>query len=292
MDETGKMSHKEIARLLRGRIPAGEEAPELARFLSDFDATYPEPSVDHCEAAHLSAIFAAAQQLAEPETPVAVLAGGTPKSAPRAPRLGDEKRSWTARRFPKWAGVKLAIPVAIMLLAFGGVAFADEFVYHEASGAAGSTESTQPRTVGTVFEATGRDDGRGPASSMGGQSGVNDAGEAAVGQEDQNGQNYQNHQTDQKGQNYQNDQTDSDDTAVDQKDRNDQSDANDTAIGQKGQNDQSDANDEVIGQKGQKDQSDANDAVIGQNDQHDQHVNEDQGDRGSPAATKRTETSR
>ena len=97
MDETGKMNKRGIERLLSARMPAGEEAPELARFLRDFDATYPEPRIDHCEADHLSAIFAAAQQVAETESPAAKHAGRT----------------------LKWAGVKLAIPVAVILFAFG-----------------------------------------------------------------------------------------------------------------------------------------------------------------------------
>ena len=124
MNETGEMNDRDVECLLRGRIPAAEEAPKLVGFLADFDATYPEPSIDHCEAGHLSAIFAAAQQLADTDRPMVARIGDNSMSAQRTRGLGDERRDLMARRLPRWLGVKLVIPIAVLLFAFGGVAVA------------------------------------------------------------------------------------------------------------------------------------------------------------------------
>jgi hypothetical protein len=125
-------------------LPADEESPELARFLKDFAAVCPEPSIDHCEAAHLNAIFASAQHLADPGHPTPGQVGETPKLTSRSSGLGTERGNWMARRSPKWLGIKLVIPLAILLFAFGGVALAGGLVYHQASEAGDSPVITQP----------------------------------------------------------------------------------------------------------------------------------------------------
>ena len=235
MDETGEIKDTEIARLLSGRMPADEEVPELARFLRDFDATYPEPSIDHCEAAHLSAIFAAAEQSAEAETAVAKQVTGTWKSVPRAPVLGHNHRSWAARRFPKWAGVKLAIPIAIILFAFGGVALAGGLVYHEASGTGVSTGMTQPGPVDAELDATNQDD----------------SDDAAIEEQEQS------------------DQDDSDDAAIEEQEQSDQDDSDDAAIEEQEQSDQDDSDDAAIEEQEQTDQDDSDDAAVEEHDQSD-----------------------
>ncbi len=158
MNEPGEMNDRDVERLIRGRIPVPEEAPKLAGFLADFDATYPEPSIDHCEAGHLSAIFAAAQQLAEADQPLARPTGENPRSGQRTRGLGDERRDWMARRLPRWLGVKLAIPIAILLFAFGGVAVAGGLVYHQATSADSPPEVTQPGSSDTTLDPIGQDD--------------------------------------------------------------------------------------------------------------------------------------
>ncbi len=251
MDETGEIKDTEIARLLSGRIPADEEAPELARFLRDFDATYPEPSIGHCEAAHLSAIFAAAQQSVETESAVARPVTGTPKSAPRAPVLRDSHRSWTGRRFPKWAGVKLAIPIAIILFAFGGVALAGGLVYHEASSTGISTEMTQPGPVDAELDANDQDDSDDAAIEEHEQSDQDDSDDAAIEEHEQS------------------DQDDSDDAAIEEHEQSDQDDSDDAAIEEHEQSDQDDTDDAAIEEHEQSDQDDSDDAAIEEHEQSD-----------------------
>ncbi len=229
MDDTGEMNDRDIERLLGGRMPADGEAPGLARFLGDFDATYPEPSLDHCEAAHLSAIFAAAQQPAESERPLPGQASATPKPAPR---------NWTARRFPKWAGVKLAIPLAIMLFAFGGVALAGGFVYHEVSDPGRSTEVTQPGPGDTVLDATDVDDADGAAIVEGEQKHLDDPDDAAI----EKGDGDDLGEADEADEGHEADEADEadegDDPAIEENDRSDQSDADGLAIEEEDPGDQ------------------------------------------------------
>jgi hypothetical protein len=126
------MNHRDIERLLRGRIPVGEEDPELARFLQDFEQAYPEPAIDHCESAHLSAVFAAAQQLAAADRPVHV-------------KRGTKEATMKKRHMGLLAWVAV---VALAVLALGAtVAFAGPGVF------TGGSDTTVTERTTTTLEA-------------------------------------------------------------------------------------------------------------------------------------------
>jgi hypothetical protein len=152
MDETRGLSDEQIERLLSGRLQSDSDAPEIARFLTDFQDVYPEPSIDSCEASHLAAIFATARKISEEERGVTRPATGTARPWSIAPRGGGGKSSWPAWRLPRRAGAKLAVAIVVMLFAFGGVAAASGFVYHQTSGAGSSTTLTQPGPNGMAPE--------------------------------------------------------------------------------------------------------------------------------------------
>jgi hypothetical protein len=137
MDATSHRTDRDIERLLTGRIPAGEEDPELARFLLDFEAAYPEPSVDHCEAAHLSAIFAAAQQAVVADHP-----------APIGRETKEDKVTRRRVGLLAWVGI-----AALVVIALGTtVAFAGPGVF--TGGSDTTVTPTTPMTVETVAAPT------------------------------------------------------------------------------------------------------------------------------------------
>jgi hypothetical protein len=251
MDEIGEIDDREIERLLSGRISAGAEAPDLVRFLSDFDATHPEPSIAHCEGAHLSAIFAAARQLAETDPPFRGQVRATPESTPRASEPADQGRSWMARRLPKWAGVKLAIPFAVMLFAFGGVALAGGLVYHGASDGGGSPAVTEPAPLDTLLDATGGDDADDSAIVESDSSAITDPRDAAIDESEPGGA----------------DRGDADDTASVESERNDRDDPDEAAIEQY---DQDDSDDEAVDEDDQEDQEDRDSVALEENEQDEQ----------------------
>ena len=143
-DEMGRfsdMSDRDIERLFAGKAPEDDaELGEVARFFADLDEAYPEASTESCEAAHVAAMIATAQLLAENGDPVARPVSKAHGPEVQASGLPKWRRNVMVRGLFASRLVRVGVIAAVLALVFGGVALAGALPGPVQDGVAGAAQ--------------------------------------------------------------------------------------------------------------------------------------------------------
>lgn len=135
MSDFLNIDESDLRALSRGQVPSDDpRLGDVAAFLADLDAAIPQPSIAHCEARHLSAMFEQAHLLADKGEPALTPASkadgpeeqvsGLPK--PRRKTMLDKLKGSPVFAMLKGASftAKIMVVTTAFMALFSGMAFA------------------------------------------------------------------------------------------------------------------------------------------------------------------------